>query len=103
MVNYVKKNKMKKSVDILKKIVYNKSIKWKRDKKMTFYNLLETLDDKIDLYVVIDENGRTGNVEDFKTINGFYDFIVKSVKLDKDFNELNIFLQKCWQIKQNSV
>ena len=66
---------------------------------MTFYDLLNKLNDNIDLYVVIEGNGRSGSVEDFKTINGFYDFIVINIDFDKQFNELDIFLKRAWQNK----
>ena len=66
---------------------------------MTFYDLLNKLNDNIDLHVVIDGNGRSGSVEDFKTINGFYDFNVINIDFDKKLDELDIFLKKAWQNK----
>ena len=70
---------------------------------MIFYDLLNELNDNIDLYVVIEGKGRSGSVEDFQTINGFHDFIVINIDFDKNFNELDIFLKKAWQVKTKII
>ena len=65
-----------------------------------FGELLEVCDDDMDLHIWVVEgnvpihlaNGSVGTVRDFKTITGWYDYVVKRVKLDKLMYELEIWI-----------
>lgn len=62
--------------------------------KMTFYELLLVLDNNIDIYVVIDGDGKAGKVYNFLRADAFHPYLVKSLKLDTPMNELNIYLKE---------